>query len=80
MTFISLESFICKSLTHENKHSSESLMSSQRKSGSPEKHGSQLVIGNVIYCKLLDIMIDLRNLELHNFLNLQIGALHASGT
>ena len=41
---------------------------------------ANLVIGNAIYCKLLDIMIDLRNLELHNFLNLQIGALHASRT
>ena len=41
MAFISLESFICKSLTHENKHSPESLKSSQRKSGSPEKQRSQ---------------------------------------
>ena len=50
MTIISLESFICKSLAHENKHSPESLMSSQR---SPGKQGSQ---SRLWQCHILQIV------------------------
>ena len=40
---------------------------------------ADLVLDHAIYCKVLEVIMDTRNLQLRNFVNLRIGAFHASG-
>ena len=39
---------------------------------------ADFVLDHAIYCKVLEVIMDTRNLQLRNFVNLRIGAFHAS--
>ena len=56
----------------------EALFQVKEKAEAVKNKEADLVLNHAIYCKVLEVIMDPRNLKLCNFVNLRIGAFHAS--
>ena len=56
----------------------EVLCQVKKKAEALKNKEADLVLDHAIYCKALEVIMDPRNLELCNFVNLRMGAFHAS--